>query len=140
MRVSSFPCCGDFFLTLRAAGEDLRNRTTKVDEKKAKPRNFFKKFWELQSLMLAHNAGLTASHPYATSPINWPFLVSGISFWTDNDKKQQVYFIGNVGSWWACSLSIAVILGVLTTDALARRRGVLPIPECTFEHLYLCSD
>ncbi|KAG9043252.1 hypothetical protein FS837_009835 [Tulasnella sp. UAMH 9824] len=110
-------------------GEDQRGRTTKVEEKKVKPRNFFKKFWELQSLMLAHNAGLTASHPYATGPINWPFLISGISFWTENDKKQQVYFIGNVASWWACSLSLAVILGVMTTDAIARRRAINPIPD-----------
>jgi dolichyl-phosphate-mannose-protein mannosyltransferase len=31
-------------------------------------------FGELQLLTLQRNAGFTASHPYASSPINWPFL------------------------------------------------------------------
>ncbi|KAG8902034.1 hypothetical protein FRB99_004858 [Tulasnella sp. 403] len=110
-------------------GSDGQNRTLRVDEKKAKPRNFFKKFFELQALMISHNAGLTASHPYASGPINWPFLITGISFWTENDKKQQIYMVGNISSWWVASLSIAVILGVMCTDAIARRRDIHPIPD-----------
>jgi dolichyl-phosphate-mannose--protein O-mannosyl transferase len=31
-------------------------------------------FGELQLLTLQRNAGFTVSHPYASSPINWPFL------------------------------------------------------------------
>ena len=116
----------------------MRQRTVPVEEKKAKPRAFLKKFWELQSLMLAHNAGLTGAHPYASGPINWPFLVSGISFWTNNDDKQQIYFIGNVVSWWVATMSIAVFVGVVMSDLLARRRDVNPIPDC--EPLFKFED
>ncbi|KAG8928634.1 hypothetical protein FRC03_012092 [Tulasnella sp. 419] len=110
-------------------GEDILNRTAKVEEKKAKSMNFFKKFFELQLLMLQHNAGLTADHPYASNPINWPFLITGISFWTENDEKKQVYMIGNLISWYTCVLSISVLIGVLGADMLARQRGIRPITD-----------
>src|SRR5258706_11547620 len=92
--------------------------------------NFFRKFAELQTLMIQHNAGLTASHPYATTPINWPFLLSGISFWTQNDTKRQIYMIGNVVGWWTCVVSLSVFTGIVGADLLARRRGIQPIPDC----------
>jgi dolichyl-phosphate-mannose-protein mannosyltransferase len=91
--------------------------------------NFFRKFAELQLLMMQHNAGLTASHPYASSPINWPFLVSGISFWTDNDVKKQIYFIGNIIGWWACAVALSIFVGIVGADLLARRRGMDPLPD-----------
>lgn len=91
--------------------------------------NFFKKFGELQLLMLQHNAGLTASHPYASSPINWPFLLSGISFWTENESQKQIYLIGNVVGWWTCVIALSIYVGILGADLLARRRGLDPIPD-----------
>lgn len=87
------------------------------------------KFAELQLLMLQHNAGLTASHPYASGPINWPFLLNGISFWTDNDAKQQIYFAGNPVGWWMCVMALSVFVGIAGADLMARRRNVKPIPE-----------
>jgi dolichyl-phosphate-mannose-protein mannosyltransferase len=103
-----------------------------VTEKKKKPKSlsFIRKFGELQLLMLQHNAGLTASHPYASSPLNWPFLLSGISFWTENDKKEQMYLIGNVVGWWSCVMAISVFVGIIVADLLARRRAIYPIPNC----------
>ena len=77
--------------------------------------------------MMQHNAGLTASHPYASSPINWPFLLSGISFWTENSTNKQIYLIGNIVGWWTCVVSLSVYVGVLGADLLARRRGIEPI-------------
>ena len=118
------------FIVLSVAGDDLRNRTVSVEEKPVKHMNFFKKFGELQLLMLQHNAGLTASHPYASGPSNWPFLLSGISFWTENDEKKQIYLIGNILGWWTCALSLSVLVGILGADMLARRRGIEPISEC----------
>ncbi|KAG8889578.1 hypothetical protein FRB98_003640 [Tulasnella sp. 332] len=109
--------------------DESKNQTVVVEQKPVKHRNFFKKFFELQMLMLSHNAGLTASHPYASNPINWPFLMHGISFWTENDKKEQIYLIGNVASWWLCTLAISVLIGIFAADALARRRAVDPIPD-----------
>lgn len=94
--------------------------------------NFFVKFAELQLLMLQHNAGLTASHPYASGPINWPFLLNGISFWTDNEEKQQIYFAGNPVGWWICIMALSVFIGITGADLTARRRNVKPIPEGAF--------
>ena len=110
-------------------GTDVGNRTN-VGNQKPKSRNFFKKFIELQLLMVQHNAGLTASHPYASSPINWPFLLSGISFWTQNDGQKQVYLIGNIIGWWTCVVAISTYIGIVGADLIARRRGVEPLHDC----------
>jgi dolichyl-phosphate-mannose-protein mannosyltransferase len=111
------------------AGEDLRNRTGVVEPKQVKSMSFFRKFGELQLLMLQHNAGLTASHPYASNPINWPFLLNGISFWTSNGEKQQIYLIGNPLGWWICVMGLSVFVGIVGADLMARRRNIKPIPE-----------
>ncbi|EPQ56332.1 glycosyltransferase family 39 protein [Gloeophyllum trabeum ATCC 11539] len=111
------------------ADPSLPDRTGEVAVKEPKKLNFFKKFGELQILMLQHNAGLTASHPYASSPINWPFLLSGISFWTNADEQKQIYLIGNLIGWWTCVTAIAVFIGIIGADLLARRRNIEPIPD-----------
>lgn len=105
-------------------------RTTPKEQRTVKRMSFFRKFFELQVAMLQHNAGLTDSHPYATGPINWPFLLSGISFWTGaSELRQQVYLIGNVVSWWLCIMSLSVFIGVIGADQLSKRRGLMPIPK-----------
>lgn len=91
--------------------------------------SFFLKFAELQLLMLQHNAGLTASHPYASGPINWPFLLNGISFWTESETQQQIYLAGNPVGWWMCIMALSVFVGITGADLAARRRNVKPIPE-----------
>ncbi|KAG5353548.1 hypothetical protein C0989_005520 [Termitomyces sp. Mn162] len=110
-------------------GEDPAERDGKAPNKEPKSMNFFKKFAELQLLMLQHNAGLTASHPYASSPINWPFLLSGISFWTQSETSKQIYLIGNLIGWWTCVVALSIYVGVLGADLLARRRNLDPIPD-----------
>ncbi|CDZ98086.1 glycosyltransferase family 39 protein [Phaffia rhodozyma] len=114
----------------------VANRTGEKEVKKVVPMNFFKKFFELQVLMLQHNAGLTADHPYASQPIDWPFDLSGISFWTDNVDNQQVYAIGNLLGWWICVLGLSVFVGIVGADALARRRGIQPIEDHLRNRLY----
>ena len=79
--------------------------------------------------MLSHNAGLTASHPYQSMPIEWPFLAKGISFWTQNDTRQQIYLLGNPVGMWIAIGSLAVIVGVAGADALSRRRGFYPLNQ-----------
>ena len=91
--------------------------------------NFFRKFFELQLTMLHQNNLLTSSHPYASSPINWPFLLSGISFWTESDTQKQIYLIGNLIGWWTCVVALSIYVGILGADLLARRRNHEPIPE-----------
>jgi dolichyl-phosphate-mannose-protein mannosyltransferase len=84
--------------------------------------------------MLQHNAGLTDSHPYASGPINWPFLLNGISFWTSRaEDKMQIYMIGNPVSWVICVVALSVFVGVLGADQLAQRRGLAPIPTGEFQ-------
>lgn len=81
--------------------------------------------------MLQHNAGLTASHPYASSPINWPFLLTGISFWTQTEGQKQIYLIGNLVGWWACVFALSIYVGILGADLISRRRAIYAIPEST---------
>ncbi|GJJ11367.1 hypothetical protein Clacol_005599 [Clathrus columnatus] len=118
------------------SGADISNRTGGVELRKPKKINFFKKFWELQRLMLEHNAGLTASHPYASSPVNWPFSLTGISFWTQNEKHEQIYMVGNLASWWVCVMGLSIFVGVIGADLLARRRGLEPIPHSVRNRLW----
>jgi dolichyl-phosphate-mannose-protein mannosyltransferase len=118
-----------------SAGRDILDRTEDIPAKEPKKINFFSKFGELQLLMLQHNAGLTASHPYASNPINWPFLLTGISFWTDNEPQKQIYLIGNIVGWWTCVVALSIYVGIIGADLLARRRGIEPIPDGMLEHL-----
>ncbi|KAL9938310.1 hypothetical protein V8E36_002933 [Tilletia maclaganii] len=108
---------------------DYEERTAPSEPRQVKHMNFFKKFVELQLQMLHQNNLLTSSHPYATEPINWPFVLSGISFWTDDDAKKQIYMIGNLVSWWIGILSISIYAGIMAADTLARRRGQTPIED-----------
>ncbi|EOR01782.1 Dolichyl-phosphate-mannose--protein mannosyltransferase 4 [Wallemia ichthyophaga EXF-994] len=97
--------------------------------KRVKSMSFFKKFFELQTKMLKHNAGLTNSHPYASAPIEWPFQLKGISFWTNNDTQQQIYMIGNVFGAWGSIAALSIFAGIWGADQLSRRRGQEPIEE-----------
>jgi len=116
--------CSGFF-----PGDDDEREEAIQPVKVVKSMYFIRKFVELQLLMLQHNAGLVASHPYASSPINWPFLISGISFWTEDNSRKQIYFIGNIIGWWVCTVALSIYVGILGADLLARRRAMDPIPD-----------
>ncbi|KAG0329642.1 hypothetical protein BG000_012018, partial [Podila horticola] len=112
---------------------------TEIEAEAARPvkkRNFFLKFLELQGKMISHNAGLTASHPYQSGPIEWPFLIKGISFWTQNDTRKQIYLIGNPLGMWLAIGSIAVIVGISGADVLSRRRGFYPLNQDVQKRFY----
>ncbi|KAH9461765.1 hypothetical protein Pst134EB_005686 [Puccinia striiformis f. sp. tritici] len=105
--------------------------------KKVQNRSFFKKYFEVQVAMLQHNVDLTEYHPYASPPINWPFLLTGVSFWTSApDLRRQVYMIGNPAGWWYCVMALSVIAGVFGADQFARRRGYSPIETPVRNRLY----
>lgn len=93
-------------------------------ERKPKSRPFLLKWFELQRAMFIHNNALTSSHPYASQPFMWPFLFRGVSFWTQADTRQQIYFIGNPIGWWIASSLIAVFAGIIGADQLSLRRGI----------------
>lgn len=94
------------------------------EEKKVKTLPFLKKYFELQRAMFYHNNALTSSHPYASQPFQWPFLLRGVSFWTHNDTRQQIYFLGNPIGYWITSSLLAVFAGVIGADQLSLRRAI----------------
>jgi len=109
----------------------FRHLASEIEEeesnKPVKQRSFILKFLELQSKMFSQNAGLTGKHPYQSQPIEWPFLAKGISFWTQNETRKQIYLIGNPIGMWIAAGSLAVIVGVVGADVLSRRRGFYPM-------------
>ncbi|KAK5731838.1 Dolichyl-phosphate-mannose--protein mannosyltransferase 4 [Elasticomyces elasticus] len=106
------------------------------EERKTKSMPFLKKYFELQRAMFYHNNALTSSHPYASFPIQWPFLLRGVSFWTENDTRQQIYFLGNPVGWWFASSILAVFAGILLADQVSVRRGVDALDKRTRSRLY----
>lgn len=100
------------------------------DARRAKPQKqvkklpFLVKWFELQRSMFWHNNQLTSSHPYASHPYQWPFLLRGVSFWTQNDTRQQIYFLGNPIGWWITSSVLAIFAGVILADQFSLRRGI----------------
>ena len=99
------------------------------EPRKVKSVPFLKKYLELQRAMFFHNNALTSSHPYASQPFHWPFLLRGVSFWTNNTSKQQIYFLGNPIGWWLASSILAIFLGIVAADQLSLRRGLDVLDE-----------
>ncbi|KAL9023110.1 MAG: hypothetical protein Q9180_008385 [Flavoplaca navasiana] len=97
---------------------------------------FLKKYFELQRAIFYHNNALTSSHPYSSQPIQWPFVLRGISFWTQNETRQQIYFLGNPVGWWIASSVLAVFAGIVGADQLSQRRGVDSLDERTRSRFY----
>ena len=111
--------------------EEGHPRTVK-EERKVKHLSFLRKYLELQRAMFFHNNALTSSHPYASEPFQWPFLLRGVSFWTKADTREQIYFLGNPIGWWIASSLLAVFTGVIGADQLSLRRGVDALEESKF--------
>lgn len=113
--------------------EEGSPRTVK-EERKVKQLPFLRKYLELQRAMFFHNNALTSSHPYASEPFQWPFLLRGVSFWTKNDTREQIYFLGNPIGWWIASCLLAVFCGIVGADQLSLRRGVDALEESKSYH------
>ncbi|KAF9894258.1 hypothetical protein FE257_007760 [Aspergillus nanangensis] len=116
-----------FMETIESLPEDSPRRH--MEERKVKQLPFLRKYLELQRAMFFHNNALTSSHPYASEPFQWPFLLRGVSFWTKNDTREQIYFLGNPIGWWIASSLLAVFAGVVGADQLSLRRGVDAVEE-----------
>ena len=104
------------------------------EPRKVKSLPFLSKYFELQRAMFFHNNALTSSHPYASFPISWPFLLRGVSFWTSNETREQIYFLGNPIGWWIASSLLAVFAGIVGADQLALRRGVDSLDQREYRH------
>lgn len=121
-----FPALTGTFVDLEEIDERLGNQK----DRKPKSMNFFSKFIQLQDLMFAHNAGLTASHPYASSPSSWPFAKKGISFWTQNEGHKQIYLVGNLVGWWTAAGAVFLIFGIFPASIFAERRNIPVLSDC----------
>lgn len=113
--------------------DELDERLGNQKDRKPKSMNFFSKFIQLQDLMFAHNAGLTASHPYASSPSSWPFAKKGISFWTQNEGHKQIYLVGNLVGWWTAAGAVFLIFGIFPASIFAERRNIPVLSDCKLQ-------
>ncbi|RSM12979.1 hypothetical protein CDV31_006080 [Fusarium ambrosium] len=105
-------------------------------ERKVKQLPFLQKWFELQRAMFYHNSKLTSSHPYSSHPYQWPFLLRGVSFWTQGETRQQIYFLGNPFGWWLASSLLAVYAGIILADQVSLRRGIDALDHRTRSRLY----
>jgi dolichyl-phosphate-mannose--protein O-mannosyl transferase len=71
------PFLSRYSLSLPKAHVCLEVETPEQEQKPLKKLSFFRKFFELQGLMIHHNNQLTKSHPYSSAPISWPFVIRG---------------------------------------------------------------
>ncbi|KAK9238939.1 Dolichyl-phosphate-mannose-protein mannosyltransferase-domain-containing protein [Lipomyces kononenkoae] len=115
---------------------DLQDDRLNVEKKKVKHIPFIKKWLELQIAMFRHNNALTSSHPYSSLPPEWPFMLRGVSFWTKNESRAQIYLVGNPLGWWFASCCLAVLSGVFVADQLTRRRRYYVLAENVRNRLY----
>ncbi|AMD20971.1 HEL310Cp [Eremothecium sinecaudum] len=104
--------------------------------KKVKSLPFFSKWSELQRLMFIHNNKLSADHPFASQPDSWPGSLSGVSFWTKDSEKKQIYFTGNIIGWWFQIVSLSLYLGIILGDLLTRKRSLFVFGRITRVKLY----
>lgn len=104
--------------------------------KEVKKMPFLSKWLELQSAMFEQNNKLTSEHPFASEPQSWPFTASGVSFWTKDSTKQQIFFVGNVFGWWLQCALLACYGGLVLADQISRRRKVYVLSERARSRLY----
>ncbi|CDR46576.1 CYFA0S24e00342g1_1 [Cyberlindnera fabianii] len=85
---------------------------------------FFRKWWELQFQMFHQNNKLSSEHPFASEPITWPVSLAGVSFWTKNETRQQIYFLGNLFGWWVEVIVMALFAGLFLGAKIAEQRNI----------------
>lgn len=104
--------------------------------KEVKKLPFFTKWAELQRLMFEHNNKLSADHPFASQPYSWPGSMNGVSFWTKDSERKQIFFIGNIIGWWLQVISLATYSGIVIADLITRQRACYALGRITREKLY----
>ncbi|KAI0464758.1 hypothetical protein LJB42_002383 [Komagataella kurtzmanii] len=104
--------------------------------KEVKNLPFLTKWLELQRLMFIQNNKLSSDHPFASDPISWPFSLSGVSFWTNNESRKQIYFVGNIPGWWMEVAALGSFLGLVFADQFTRRRNSLVLTNSARSRLY----
>lgn len=79
----------------------------------------FDKFIELNTQMYKSNAGLSATHPYASKWYEWPLMIGfreesrpPIFYWnqSDGNNHARIYLIGNPAVWWLSALAMVYVI------------------------------
>ncbi|KAJ2700960.1 Dolichyl-phosphate-mannose--protein mannosyltransferase 4 [Coemansia sp. IMI 203386] len=104
-------------------------------KKKIIPMSFLSKYAELQGLMIKHNNALTSVHPFQSSPLSWPLLLRGISFWTNNKEHKQIYLLGNPVGWWLSDLALVAYGFLMVAIELFRRRNEQVVSSIVHRHM-----
>ncbi|AGO10370.1 AaceriABL085Wp [[Ashbya] aceris (nom. inval.)] len=104
--------------------------------KKVTKMPFLSKWMELQRSMFEHNNKLSSEHPFASQPESWPGSLSGVSFWTNDTDRRQIYFTGNIIGWWIELISLALFAGVMLADAITRQRSFFVLGKLAREKIY----
>ncbi|ODV63189.1 dolichyl-phosphate-mannose-protein mannosyltransferase [Ascoidea rubescens DSM 1968] len=104
--------------------------------KKIKRMPFLSKWFELQKQMFVQNNKLTSQHPFASQPESWLLSLSGVSFWSKNSTREQIYFIGNILAWAIEACFLSVFIGIVLADQITRRREVFALSEDSRSRLY----
>ncbi|KAJ1649567.1 Dolichyl-phosphate-mannose--protein mannosyltransferase 4 [Dispira simplex] len=107
----------------------------KKNPRKPKPMNFFLKIFELNRVMVDRNSALTKPHPYQSAAIAWPFVLRGVSYWSNSAERQQIYLLGHPFGWWLGFLSVVCLASLLFANLLATRRGIEPVSPLINRHL-----
>ncbi|CCF58596.1 hypothetical protein KAFR_0E04460 [Kazachstania africana CBS 2517] len=115
---------------------NLSEERKKYVPKVVKSMPFLSKWLELQKNMFVQNNKLSSEHPFASQPESWPGSLSGVSFWTSDEEKKQIYFIGNIVGWWLQVISICVFVGIVLADMITRQRSFFALNKITREKLY----
>ncbi|KAJ2312807.1 Dolichyl-phosphate-mannose--protein mannosyltransferase 4 [Coemansia sp. RSA 2704] len=118
----------------------IRGREATAEEleamkKKITPMGFLAKYAELQGLMFRHNNALTSVHPFQSTPISWPLLLRGISFWTDKDSRRQIYLLGNPVGWWMANCALFMYGTIMVGLALFGRRNIEVVDGIIYRHM-----
>lgn len=108
-------------------------------EKGVKSLSFFRKWVELQMVMLEENNLLPRGHPYESRPHQWPLSSGGVAFWCSDENRQQIYFLGNLPGWWIATGSLAGFVSVVVIDQLCRARGLNLLRPCMFAPETSCT-
>lgn len=97
---------------------------------------FLRKWFELQFLMFEHNNNLSSEHPFASQPNDWPLCMSGVSFWTKDNARQQIFFIGNIPGWWFEVAMMVAFAAVVVFDQLTVQRNIRILTARSRARLY----
>ncbi|KAJ2823024.1 Dolichyl-phosphate-mannose--protein mannosyltransferase 4, partial [Coemansia erecta] len=119
---------------------EIRGRAATPEElaamkKKIVRMGFLAKYVELQGLMIRHNNALTAVHPFQSTPITWPLLLRGVSFWTDKDSRRQIYLLGNPAGWWVADCALLMYGATMVMLALLARRNIDVVDAIVQRHM-----